>query len=97
MSDVYSIEGVNEEINVVIEKQEMEKEVDCEAMIAAAEKNKIKLMIAYRLHFEEANLKAVELVQSGKLGGPRIFDSIFTMQVKPGNVRLQKEKGGGTL
>ena len=54
-------------------------------------------MIAYRLHFEEANLRAVELVQSGKLGEPRVFDSVFTMQVKPGNLRLQKEKGGGTL
>ena len=84
-------------VHVLCEKPMAVTEEDCQAMIAAAEKNKVKLMIAYRLHFEEANLKAVELVQSGKLGEPRIFDSVFTMQVKPGNVRLQKEKGGGTL
>jgi predicted dehydrogenase len=54
-------------------------------------------MIAYRLHFEEANLQAIEIVQSGKLGRPRLFASTFTMQVKEGNIRLQREMGGGTL
>src|SRR6266550_6491801 len=81
-------------IHVLCEKPMAVTEGDCQAMIAAAEKNKIKLMIAYRLHFEEANLKAIELVQSGKLGEPRIFNSTFTMQMKPGNVRMQREKGG---
>ena len=47
-------------------------------------------MIAYRLHFEEANLKAVELVRSGKIGEPRIFQSTFTQQVREGNVRLRR-------
>ena len=55
-------------------------------------------MVAYRLHFEEANLKAIELVQGGKLGDPRLFDSVFTMQVKEGDIRLSpRELGGGTL
>src|SRR5438270_383574 len=93
----YTEAAANAGVHVLCEKPMAVTEEDCQAMIAAAEKNKIKLMIAYRLHFEEANLKAVELVQSGKLGEPRIFDSIFTMQVKPGNVRLRREKGGGTL
>jgi len=54
-------------------------------------------MIAYRLHFDEANLKAIDLIQSGKLGEARVFNSTFTMQVKDGNIRLQSDKGGGTL
>jgi glucose-fructose oxidoreductase len=55
-------------------------------------------MVAYRLHFEEANLKAIELVQSGRLGQPRLFDSVFTMQVKEGDIRLNpRELGGGPL
>jgi predicted dehydrogenase len=37
-------------------------EEECEAMIDAARNNNVKLMIAYRLHFEEANLSAVETV-----------------------------------
>ena len=52
-------------------------------------------MTAYRLHFEEASLKAVEVVRGGKLGDPRIFASTFTLQVKPGNIRLEAEGGGG--
>ena len=38
-------------------------------------------MIAYRLHFEEANLKTIEIVKSGKLGEPRVFNSLFGLQV----------------
>jgi len=97
MHRAYTEAAAGAGVNVLCEKPMAVTEEDCQAMIAAAEKNKIKLMIAYRLHFEEANLKAIELVQSGKLGEPRIFNSTFTMQVKPGNVRLQREKGGGTL
>ena len=66
-------------------------------MIDAAVENDVKLMTAYRLHFEEANLKAVEIAKSGKLGDLRAFNSVFTMQVKEGDIRLQKDLGGGTL
>ena len=40
--------------------------------IHAAQSNDVKLMIAYRLHFEAANMKAVEIVRSGKIG--ELFD-----------------------
>ena len=93
MHRAYTEAAARAGVHVLCEKPMAVTEEDCQAMIAAAEKNNIKLMIAYRLHFEEANLRAVELVQSGKLGEPRVFDSVFTMQVKPGNLRLQKEKG----
>jgi glucose-fructose oxidoreductase len=85
-------------VHVLCEKPMEVTVEDCEAMIAAAETNGVKLMIAYRLHFEKANLKAIELLQSGRLGDPRVFDSVFTMQVKDeDNIRLQKRRGGGTL
>jgi predicted dehydrogenase len=93
----YTVAAARAGVHLLCEKPMAVTEEDCQAMIDAANENDIKLMIAYRLHFEEANLKAVELVQSRKLGEPRIFNSVFTMQVKPGNIRLQKEKGGGTL
>jgi predicted dehydrogenase len=85
-------------VHVLCEKPMAVTEEDCLAMIRAAEKNGIKLMVAYRLHFEEANLKAIDLVQSGKLGDARLFDSVFTMQVKEGDIRLNpRELGGGPL
>jgi glucose-fructose oxidoreductase len=36
-------------------------------------------------------------LQSGKLGKPRFFTSGFSLQVRPGNIRTQRELGGGTL
>ena len=86
-------------VHVLCEKPMAVTEEDCEAMIAAARAGGVKLMIAYRLHFEEANLKAVELVRSGRLGEVRHFDSVFTMDVKSGNIRLndQERLGGGPL
>ena len=84
--------------HVLCEKPLAVTEEDCLSMIRVTEEHQVKLMVAYRLHFEEANLKAIDLVQSGKLGDPRLFDSVFTMTVKDGDIRLNpRELGGGTL
>jgi predicted dehydrogenase len=70
---------------------------DCEAMIAAAKANRVKLMTAYRLHFERANLEAAEIARAGKLGELRYFTSQFSQQVHDGNIRLDGELGGGPV
>ena len=70
---------------------------DAEAMVKACAEGGVKLMTAYRLHFEEANLRAVEIVTSGQLGEPRFFSSVFGMNVKEGNIRLDRDLGGGPL
>jgi glucose-fructose oxidoreductase len=54
-------------------------------------------MTAYRLHFERGNLEAIEIVRSGKIGEPRMFNSVFTMQVNRDNTRTESALGGGTL
>jgi glucose-fructose oxidoreductase len=72
-------------------------EQDCRAMIRVFEDNGVLLMVAYRLHFEPANLRASELARDGTLGDVRIFNSVFTMQVKEGDIRLRQETGGGVL
>ncbi|HEY7320108.1 MAG TPA: Gfo/Idh/MocA family oxidoreductase [Candidatus Binatia bacterium] len=92
----YSVRAAAAGIHVLCEKPMAVTEEECEA-IRAAQQNKVKLMIAYRLHFEEANLKAIALVKSGKIGAPRIFNSLFGLQVREGNIRTQSELGGGTL
>ena len=94
----YSVRAARAGIHVLCEKPMAVTERECEEMIEAAGRHGVKLMIAYRLHFEEANMKAVQMVQSGKLGEPRLFNSVFTLQVEnKDNIRLQKEMGGGTL
>jgi predicted dehydrogenase len=94
----YSERAARAGVHVLVEKPMAVTEEDCLSMIRVAEENGVKLMVAYRLHFEEANLKAIELVQSGRLGDARLFDSVFTMTVKEGDIRLNpREMGGGTL
>lgn len=95
----YAVRAADAGVHVLCEKPMAVTEVDCEAMIEAAETNHVKLMIAYRLHFEEANLEAIQLGKSGKLGNVRIFDSVFGQQVAAGNVRVTEpvEKGGGPV
>ncbi|WP_138501454.1 Gfo/Idh/MocA family protein [Nostoc sp. PA-18-2419] len=93
----YTVRAANQAIHVLCEKPMAITEQECEAMIKAANDNNVKLMIAYRLHLEEANLQAVEIVRLKQIGESRIFNSVFTQQVEEGNIRLRDVTGGGTL
>ncbi|HSE38175.1 MAG TPA: Gfo/Idh/MocA family oxidoreductase [Blastocatellia bacterium] len=93
----YTVRASEAGIHVLCEKPLAVTESECEEMISAAANNGVKLMTAYRLHFEQANMKAVEIAQSGKLGDLRVFNSLFSMQVREGDIRLQEDLGGGTL
>lgn len=86
-------------VHVLCEKPMAVTTEDCLSMISEAEKYNIQLMIAYRLHFEAANLEAIKIAQSKKIGDLKVFNSVFTMQVKDhNNIRLEEvEKGGGPL
>ena len=82
-------------LHVLCEKPLATSTRDCERMIDACERNDVRLMTAYRLHFERCNLEVAELVRSKRIGDARYFDSQFSMQVKRGNIRTQSELGGG--
>ena len=94
----YTVRAARAGVHVLCEKPMAVTEAECRKMQRECKKQGVKLMIAYRLHLEKANLAAVELVRSGTLGEPRLFNSTFTMQVNdPDNIRLHEETGGGTL
>ena len=93
----FTIGAAKRGIHVLCEKPLAVTERECLSMIRAAEKNSVKLMTAYRLHFERANLEAIETVRAGKIGEPRLFNSLFCMDVKEGDIRLRAKTGGGTL
>ncbi|HET9988818.1 MAG TPA: Gfo/Idh/MocA family oxidoreductase [Kofleriaceae bacterium] len=84
-------------VHVLCEKPMAPTDAECLQMIRACEQKHVKLMIAYRLHFESANLVAIELARGGEIGEPRIFSSTFTQQVRDGNIRLQPRRGEGPL
>ena len=93
----YATRAARAGIHVLCEKPMAVTESECRQMIRAARQAKVKLMVAYRLHLERANVKAVDIARSGKLGKLRMFNSTFTMQVRPGDIRTQRSMGGGSL
>jgi predicted dehydrogenase len=97
MHRAYTEGAARSGVHVLCEKPMAVTEQECEAMIEACNKAKVKLMVAYRLHFERGNLSSIEAIRQGKIGEPRIFNSVFSQQVVPGNTRLQSELGSGPL
>jgi predicted dehydrogenase len=97
MHTEYTVRAARAGVHVLCEKPMATSEADCRRMIAACDDAGMRLMIAYRLHFEPANLEAVRTVKSGRLGEPRFFSSDFSYQVKPDNIRTQAELGGGPI
>jgi len=93
----YALRAAKAGIHILCEKPMAVTASECRQMQRAAERYRVKLMIAYRLHFEPCNLDTIQLVQSGRLGEPRLFHSVFTQQVRAGDIRLRERLGGGPL
>jgi len=85
-------------IHVLCEKPMAPSSEDCLSMIDSAEANDIQMMIAYRLHFESANLEAIKIAKSQSLGHLRVFNATFTAPIQDeNNIRLKSELAGGPL
>jgi len=98
MHKEYTIRAARAGLHVLCEKPMAVNAGECEEMMRATREANVKLMIAYRLHFERANLEVAKLARTGKLGDLRFFTSDFSMQVSDDNIRLlPPEKGGGPL
>lgn len=93
----FSIRAAQSGVHVLCEKPMAGSIEECERMTRACEEHRVKLMIAYRLHFEPGNLKAIEIVRSGEIGEPRFFSSVFGQQSPEKNIRLEKSLAGGAL
>ncbi len=93
----YTERAAERGVHVLCEKPMAISEEDCSEMIACAQSSAVKLMIAYRLHFEEANLTTIDLIKKGTIGEPRIFSSTFSQTARPGDIRQRSETGGGAL
>jgi glucose-fructose oxidoreductase len=93
----YTIRAARAGVHVLCEKPMAVTVDECQRMIDACREHGVKLMIAYRLHFEEINLRVIDLVRAGRIGVPKFFNSSFAMTVRAGDIRTKKSMGGGTL
>jgi glucose-fructose oxidoreductase len=93
----YAIRAARAGVHVLCEKPMAVTAGECRQMIDACRKSDVKLMIAYRLHFETLNLAAMDLARRGRLGELKFFNSSFSMTVRRGDIRTKRSCGGGTL
>jgi glucose-fructose oxidoreductase len=84
-------------VHVLCEKPLAVTDEECARILEACREANVKLMTAYRLHFEPLYLEMVELVRRGDIGEPRYFTSTFSMRAAPDGIRTRRETGGGTL
>jgi predicted dehydrogenase len=82
-------------IHVLCEKPLAATSDDARQILETFENSQAKLMTAYRLHFQKANMEAVRIAHSGEIGEPRAFNSMFAFQIKEPNIRLNDESLGG--
>jgi predicted dehydrogenase len=92
-----AIRAAHAGVHVLCEKPLATTDAECERIIHACREANVKLMTAYRLHFEPITLEVIDLVRKGRIGDPRYFNSSFSFVAKPGNIRTRPETGGGTL
>jgi len=91
----FAVRAANRGVHVLCEKPLATSVADCRLIDEACAQSGVHLMVAYRLHFEAANLKAIEIARSGKLGVPRVFSSFFSHVVRAGDIRRDPGVGGG--
>ena len=93
----FAVPALEAGLHLLLEKPMAPSEAECREIIDAAARNHVKLMLAYRLHFEEGTVAALEVVQSGEIGEPKLFDAVFSQQVAPGNHRTKSELWAGPI
>ena len=97
----YTIRGAETGKHVFCEKPMANTAEECRQMIAACEKAKVKLGIAYRCQFEPHHLKAMETVRSGGVGELRGIGAAFGIKIgdfppeSQKGWRLEKKLAGG--
>jgi glucose-fructose oxidoreductase len=93
----FAVRAARAGVHVLCEKPLAVTVDECQRMVDACQTGRVKLMVAYRLHFEEINLAVIDLIQRGRIGEPKYFNSSFSMQVRRGDIRTKTKYGGGTL
>lgn len=81
--------------HVLCEKPMAISSAECRIMIDACRKAQVKLMIAYRIHFEPLWNQAIKMIHAGAIGTLQSFHGGFYNHQKAGTWRLNRALAGG--
>jgi glucose-fructose oxidoreductase len=85
----FAVRAAQAGVHVLCEKPLAATLAEARAIHRAAERHDVRLMVAYRLHFDPATLHALEAARSEKMGALRLFSSVFASPVEAGDIRLE--------
>ena len=93
----YAVRAAQAGIHILCEKPMAVTSQECREINQAVLANRVKLMIAYRLHFDPANIGAIKIIQSKKIGEARYITSEFGYHLKEDNNRAHAIEGTSPL
>lgn len=94
----YTVDAARAGMHVLCDRPMAVTADECRRMIRTCQTNRVKLMVTYRLQFQPAIMKALDLARTGQLGALKTFSADFTFRVaSPDDVRLQRRLGGGSV
>lgn len=94
----YAVEAARAGVHVLCEPAMAVTADECRRMIRTCQTNRVKLMIAYRLHVRPGVQKAMAILRAGQIGVPKTFSADSTVRLQePGSTWLQRRLGGGTV
>ena len=96
LHEEFTVRAAAHKVHVLCEKPLAVTSEECRRMVDACRRNRVRLMTAYRLHFNAANLEAARIANED-IGRPRYITGSFSMQVKPGIRTRGEDRGGGPL
>jgi predicted dehydrogenase len=94
----YTVRAAEAGKHVLCEKPMAISSTECRRMIDACRKANVKLMIAYRIHYDPTFARVADLIHSGAIGQVQGYDGAFPGNFTPGQWRLNRKlAGGGSL
>jgi predicted dehydrogenase len=91
----YTIRAAKAGKHVLCEKPMATSSEDCRQMIDACKAAGKKLMIAYRLHYEPYNQKAIQICREKTYGNLKLIQAEFGFNMPDGTWRTDKKLAGG--
>jgi predicted dehydrogenase len=91
----YTVRAARMGKHVLCEKPMAISSIECRTMIQECRSANVKLMIAYRVHYDPTWQQAMQIIDSGGIGEIQSFQGGFFNQQRAGAWRLSRKLGGG--